>query len=89
MRAYLDNNSTTFLDPRVLEVLIAELKKNEGNPSSLHAWGKESKKRLTQARETIAEFLQVKPNEILFTSGGTEGINFLIRGLKTKGPHII
>ncbi len=80
-RIYLDNNSTTGVDPRVLEAIIPELSATPSNPSSIHFLGKEAKARLNRSRETIAAFLSVKPQEIVFTSGGTETMNFLLRGL--------
>lgn len=87
MRIYLDNNATTPLDPEVLDVIIAELAKGPHNPSSFHAYGQEGKKTLSEARASIAKRLGVKSSEIFFTSGGTEGLNLLIRGYGAK--HII
>ena len=63
---YLDNNATTPLDPRVKELLLQELDQFQGNPSSVHSFGQAAKSRLTKARRTIAEYLKVKPHEILF-----------------------
>ena len=89
-RIYLDNNATTPLDPSVLYAMIEELSAPPRNPSSFHSFGQEGKKVLADARATIAKFLDVKTSEILFTSGGTEGINLLIRGLISDPPsHII
>lgn len=87
-KIYFDNNATTPLDPDVLDVMIGELAAPPHNPSSIHVFGQEGKKILTQARNTIATFLSVKPTEIFFTSSGTEGLNLLIRGASTGG-HII
>jgi cysteine desulfurase len=78
---YLDNNATTGLDPRVLEAMLPELNSLPSNPSSVHAFGQKAKQRLTEARERIAAFLKVKPQEVLFTSGGTEAMNMLIHAL--------
>jgi len=78
-RIYLDNNATTFLDPRVKEAMIQSLLL-QGNPSSVHSYGQEAKAALNRSRRTIADYLGVKPSEILFTSGGTEGLNMLLRG---------
>lgn len=78
---YLDNNATTGLDPRVLEAMLPELTSLPSNPSSVHAFGQKAKQRLTEARERIAAFLKVKPQEIMFTSGGTESMNMLIHAL--------
>jgi cysteine desulfurase len=87
-KIYLDNNATTPLDPNVLDVMIEELAGPPHNPSSIHSFGQEGKKILSEARKKIADFLAVKPSEILFTSSGTEGLNLLIRGA-SKGGHII
>lgn len=91
-RIYLDNNATTQVDPRVIDEITKDLQTNLGNPSSIHSFGKEARNRLNKARQTIAEFLRVKPNEIIFTSGGTEGINMVIRGTLDQEPssaHVI
>lgn len=78
-RIYLDNNATTGVDPRVLEAMLPELSTLPHNPSSIHYFGQEAKKRLHSARASIASFFEVKPQEILFTSGGTEAMNLLLR----------
>lgn len=88
MKIYLDNNATTPLDPLVIEAVLQELSAAPGNPSSIHSFGRATKRRLQGYRETIARFFSVQPQEILFTSGGTESMNLLIRGLFEKG-HII
>jgi cysteine desulfurase len=89
-RIYLDNNGSTVLDPRVLQVVINDLESHYGNPSSAHSFGQESRNRLTKARSTIANILHVKPNEVIFTSGGTESLNMVLRGYleKNKG-HVV
>lgn len=87
---YLDNNATTDLDPRVLEAMIHELKQGPSNPSSAHALGKAAYQRLSSARASIASFLKVKPQEIFFTSGATEGLNTILKGAFSLNPgHII
>lgn len=89
-RIYLDHNATTPIDPLVAEVMMQEFAKGPQNPSSVHFFGQEAKKTLLTSRQTIARFLKVKPQEILFTSGGTESMNLLIRGsLPPKGAHLI
>ncbi|RQD76270.1 MAG: cysteine desulfurase NifS [Candidatus Syntrophonatronum acetioxidans] len=92
-RIYLDHGATTPLDPRVLEAMMPFLKENFGNPSSLHFFGREVKKQLEEARERIAFILGAEPEEIIFTSGGTEADNLALTGaahaLKEKGKHII
>lgn len=80
-KIYLDNNSTTLVDRRVVDLIVAELTDSLGNPSSLHSFGKAARSKLNRARQEIASFLKVKPEEIIFTSGGTEGANLLLRGL--------
>lgn len=88
---YLDNNATTALDPRVLEVVVEAYCTYSGNPSSSHARGRASQVRLTAARDLIASFLGVRSKEIIFTSGGTEAANLVIRGVLFGLPeaHVI
>ena len=90
-RIYLDNNATTALDPEVINVMTQDLSSPPSNPSSLHSFGQDAKRKLLKARETIATYLNVKPKEILFTSGGTESMNFLLKGLikPLEKPHIL
>lgn len=89
-RIYLDNNASTPLDARVLKVMVQELEATDGNPSSVHAFGQDVRCRMSRARRQIAEVLEVQPKEIIFTSGGTESINMVLKGalLKNQG-HII
>lgn len=90
-KIYLDNNATTALDPEVIKVMEADLRSPPSNPSSIHLFGRDAKNRLQDARQTISSFFQVKPKEILFTSGGTESMNTLLQGLihPEKQPHVI
>jgi cysteine desulfurase len=92
-RVYLDHNATTPLDQRVFEVMRPYLVEHYGNPSSPHSYGRHAKQALEESREKIANAINVKPEEILFTSGGTESDNLALRGIalhhrKRKG-HII
>lgn len=87
-RIYLDNNATTPLDPRVFKAMMTELTGPPANPSSLHWFGQRARSLLQKARQKLASFFKVTPEEILFTSGGTESINLLLRGYCNKG-HII
>lgn len=90
-RLYLDNNSTTALDPRAFKAMISEFSGPPANPSSIHYFGQHAKSCLNTARRSIASFFDAKPEELIFTSGGTEALNLLIRGLfggRPKG-HII
>jgi cysteine desulfurase len=77
------------VDLRVLEAMLPELTLIPANPSSVHFFGQEAKQRLNKARQTIAEYFHVKPSEIIFTSGGTEGINMLLKGAASPPCHII
>ncbi len=90
-RIYLDNNASTPPDPRVVEAVIADLHNHIGNPSSVHFFGQDIKSRLSKARQTIATYLNVRPREVIFTSGGTEAINMVLRGVLFNNPqgHVI
>ncbi len=92
-RVYLDNNATTPVSPEVLEAMLPFFKENFGNPSSIHWAGREARKYLDISREQVANLLNCRPSEIVFTSSGTESDNFAIKGvaelLKDKGNHII
>lgn len=91
-RIYLDNNASTAVDPRVIAAVVSVLsEESEGNPSSMHSFGRSARQKLAKARETIASYLAVRPQEIIFTSGGTEGANALLRGLFSPGSkgHLI
>jgi len=80
-RTYLDHAATTPLDPRVLEATLPYLRTHWGNPSSIYAEGREARRGLDDARRTVAELLGAKPNEIVFTSGGSESDNSALRGV--------
>jgi cysteine desulfurase len=88
---YLDNNSTTAVDPRVVAVVLESLANGLGNPSSIHRYGQSARQQLEKARQTIADSLSVRPQEVIFTSGGTEGANMLLRGIFPAGcrGHLI
>ena len=78
---YLDNAATTPLSPAALEVMRPYLQERFGNPSSLYRLGRQAKKAIEEARATIARALGVLPQEIYFTSGGTEADNWALRGI--------
>ncbi len=78
---YLDNNSTTQIDPRVLEVMLPYLQDRFGNSSSNHSFGWIAKSAVENSRDNIANFLKVSGKEIFFTSGATESINLVHLGL--------
>lgn len=79
MKVYFDNAATTPLHPEVLEVMFPIMQKQFGNPSSIHAYGRETKSIIEHARKTVARLLNASPSEIFFTSGGTEANNTAIR----------
>jgi cysteine desulfurase len=80
-RVYLDHNASTPVHPEVLAEMLPYFAEIYGNPSSIHGFGREARDGLDQARERVATFLQVSPQEIVFTSGGTESDNFAVKGL--------
>jgi cysteine desulfurase len=90
---YIDYNSTTPIDTRVLEAMLPFLKDNFANSSSTHHFGQNINKKVKQAREQIADFIYAEPNELIFTSGATEAINIAIKGVAESysniGKHII
>lgn len=89
---YLDNAATTPLDPRVLEAMLPFFMDKFGNPSSIHRTGREAKVAVEQAREYIALLINAAPQEIIFTSGGTEANNTaLLAALSTRPgfSHIV
>lgn len=90
---YFDNSATTKISPEVLATYDTVSKKIWGNPSSLHNFGEEAWNLLEQARQQIAKLMGVKPSEIIFTSGGSEGDNWVIKGTamakRRFGKHII
>ena len=81
MPVYLDSNATTQLDPRVLEVMQPYLQNIYGNASSLHRYGRLIRSGIEQAREQLAQAIQAHPDQIIFTSGGTEANNLAIKGV--------
>jgi len=90
---YFDNSATTLPYSEVIDTFSTVSRSYFANPSSLHSLGKEAEQLLTQARQKIALLLEVKPKEVYFTSGGTEGNNMAIKGtarqLQSRGKHII
>ncbi|HEY8391252.1 MAG TPA: cysteine desulfurase NifS [Capillibacterium sp.] len=90
---YLDHAATTPVKPEVLEAMLPYFTKEYGNPSSVYRLAQRNKKALDDARATVAKNLGAQPNEIFFTSGGTESDNWAIKGmaeaLREKGNHII
>ncbi|MBC9785641.1 cysteine desulfurase NifS [Heliobacterium chlorum] len=92
-RVYLDHGATTPVHPEVIEAMVACMRDHFGNPSSVHSFGREAKKLLEDARSNVAKLIGARPEEIIFTSGGTEADNLAIfgvaRAMRKKGNHII
>ncbi len=77
---YLDYAATTPLDPRVLDAMLPYLRDSFGNPSSVHRYGQRAEAAVESARETVAAVLNCRPDEVIFTSGGSESDNLALRG---------
>src|SRR5947209_3812359 len=92
-RIYLDNSATTPIAPEVLDAMMPYLTDKFGNASSIHYFGQETRAAVDKARHQVAGLLNSRPNEVVFTSGGTEANNLAIRGLahanEAAGKHII
>jgi len=91
MRVYLDNAATTCIDPEVLQEMLPYLEKYYGNPSSTHGHGREVKAAIEKSRKKVASLLNAHPSEIIFTSGGTESDNTVLRSCITSKEvkHIV
>ena len=92
-RIYLDFNASTPIAPEVAEAMRPFLSEHFGNPSSQHWAGIPAKEAVERARQQVAKLLQCSPDEIIFTSGGSESNNHAIKGvfftLREKGNHIV
>lgn len=92
-RVYLDNAATTPVDPRVVEALLPFVTEQYGNPSSIHFFGQQARAAVDRARHNVADLIGARPNEIVFTSGGTESNNLAIKGLleanSRHGSHLV
>jgi cysteine desulfurase len=77
---YLDNNATTPLDERVLEVMLPYLRERFGNPSSRHEYGRRTRDAIDRARQQVAAAVNAHPTEVVFTSGGSEANNLFLKG---------
>lgn len=90
---YLDYNATTPIDPEVADAMRPYLESYFGNPSSSHVYGVQTRKAVEKARGQMAELLHCYPDEIIFTSGGSESNNYAIKGVayqnQNRGKHII
>ncbi|MBQ7519488.1 MAG: aminotransferase class V-fold PLP-dependent enzyme, partial [Clostridia bacterium] len=92
-RIYMDNAATTAVSPAVLDKMLPFFTNIYGNASSIHGTGRDARKALEEARRKVAEVLNCKPNEVYFTSGGSESDNWAIKGAafagRTRGNHLI
>ncbi|MGQ3685756.1 MAG: cysteine desulfurase family protein [Candidatus Loosdrechtia sp.] len=92
-KVYMDNISGTPMHPEVVETMKQFMDNGFGNPSNLHQYGRTVNDMIQQAREHVADLIHAKPNEIIFTSTGTEANNLALKGIcrayKKKGNHII
>jgi cysteine desulfurase len=94
-RIYLDHGASTPVDPRVIEVMKPHWLANYGNASSTHEYGRLAHRALEQSRQTVAELIQAQPDEIIFTSCGSESDNLAVRGVmwtarqNKSGNHLI
>lgn len=90
---YMDHNATTPVRPEVLEAMLPFYGPIYGNASSLHGFGREAKDGLERAREQVAKVLGARPDEVCFTSGGTEADNLAVKGMawanRDRGNHLI
>ena len=90
---YLDNAATTPLSKKALETLLSVSQEVFGNPSSIHSFGRKANQILRQARQDIAQVLKVQPDQLIFTSGGSEADNLAIKGYalanQHRGKHLI
>lgn len=93
MGVYADYAATTPVKPEVAEKMMAVYQTHFGNPSSIHSQGRDARRLLDESRRTVAQYLNAKPNEVIFTSGATESNNTVIKGIayanQAKGKHLI
>lgn len=91
MKVYLDNAATTPMDKEVMEAIIPIMESTFGNPSSIHSYGRKSRAIIEKSRKEVAKFINAAPSEIVFTGGGTEADNMVLRCAVNDGgvTHII
>ena len=90
-RVYLDHNASTPVHPEVIAEMLPYFGEVFGNPSSAHGFGRAAREAVDVARDRVAAFLHARPDEVVFTSGGTESDNFGVKGLAWArgGGHLI
>src|SRR5438270_1554068 len=88
-RVYLDSNATTPMRPEVIAAMMPIFSEHFGNASSIHWFGQHAKSLIDDARKHVAKLIGAETSEIVFLSGGTEADNFAIRGIASKGGHVI
>lgn len=92
-KIYFDHAATTPTNKKIAAAMLAYMTEKFGNPSSVHSFGRETRQEIATARESLARLIGAAPNEIFFTSGGSESDNFALKGVafanQKKGNHII
>ena len=92
-QVYMDHSATTATDPAVTEAMLPYFSEKYGNPSSLYTIGRQARRAIEESRQTVADLIGAKKEEIIFTGSGTESDNLAIKGSafknRTKGDHII
>src|SRR5665811_695593 len=92
-KVYLDHYAATPVLHEVVEAMRPYFIESFGNPSSLHGWGDVARLALDEAREKVAALIKARPEEVIFTSGGTEANNLAVKGIawaaRKKGNHVV
>ena len=92
-RIYLDNAATTPVDPEVQKEIMRVISQNYGNASSIHEFGITARNMIEKSRDIIADFVNISPSGVIFTSSGTESVNIALQGImkrhKKANPHLI
>ena len=87
---YFDNAASTAVHTEVIKEMLPYFDTRYGNPSSIHQFGRKAKNAIEKARKQVAALIGAEPNEILFTSGGTESNNTILYGIpKSQGPKFV
>jgi cysteine desulfurase len=92
-KVYFDHAATTPIHPKVVEAMLPYLKEQFGNPLSLHSFGEDPREALEEARAKVADLIGARPNEVYFTSSGSEANNMAVKGIalmnRQKGQHMV